>query len=68
MFVPGARAPAFARVFVRVQASADNCEMTDEDALLDYCLSKNLITLGWIHVSERAHTGALNGAAGWLAG
>lgn len=29
--------------------SEDNCEMTDEDALLDYCLSKNLITLGWIH-------------------
>lgn len=29
--------------------SEDNCEMTDEDALLDYCLGKGLITLGWIH-------------------
>lgn len=32
------------------RGGADQCEMTDEDELLAYCLREGLITLGWVHV------------------
>ena len=30
--------------------SADTCTMTNEEELFDYCITHELLTLGWIHV------------------
>jgi hypothetical protein len=29
----------------------DECTMTNEEELFEYCLTHSLLTLGWIHVS-----------------
>jgi proteasome lid subunit RPN8/RPN11 len=33
--------------------TSDTCAMTNEEELFEYCMSRNLLTLGWIHTHPR---------------
>lgn len=51
----------------------NNCEMVGEDEILDYCLSNNLFTLGWIHTHPSqecfmSSSKCCGGRGGWHVG
>ena len=37
-------------IFFHRQGSSDTVAMTNEEGLFEYCIQRDLLTLGWIHV------------------